>query len=200
MYRYPDQMLEVPADQYEECLGLLREKIGQGKVLGVGTPKEAESILRRVAVTYRQTRNIARVGNIDSLVFDAQTQVVTCTCIFALLFAVDHAQRRCGGRDTQAALNDSLAAALAAGSKSLVTGIVSMQLLRSQAARTDTVLVRQGLQGIYQTANRQDRHRAHRRRLDGQSCARGCGLKPRLQARAEQHADLCGDDGGCNHT
>ena len=37
-YRYEGQVLEVPRDQYEECLGFMRKRIAQGKVPGHENP------------------------------------------------------------------------------------------------------------------------------------------------------------------
>lgn len=152
LYRYPGQTLEVPSDQYEECLALLRGKISAGKVPNFTHPDDAANLLKQGSITYRQARNVARAGNLDSLTYDAATQAVTSSYVFAISFAVDFAQRRWSGQTPRAALGDALTVALAAGSKSVVTGIVAAQLLRSQAARTGTVLVRGSLKGIYSTS------------------------------------------------
>jgi hypothetical protein len=91
-YRYPGQVLEVPKDQYETCVELMRDRIAKGKVPGFENPQDAEKIVQQGRVTYKQARNIARAGNIDSLMFDTRTQAVTCTYLFALSFAVNFAQ------------------------------------------------------------------------------------------------------------
>ena len=77
LYRYDGQLLEVPSDQYEECVRVMEQKIRDGKVPGITDPKQAKVLVKKGTVTYQQARNIARAGNIDSLKFDAKTQAVT---------------------------------------------------------------------------------------------------------------------------
>ena len=67
-YRYVGQMLEVPKDQWEDCVKFMRKRIEQGKVPGIKNPADAEKIVRQGSVTYQQAKNIARAGNIDSLI------------------------------------------------------------------------------------------------------------------------------------
>lgn len=55
----------------------MRGKILEGKVDGVTNPNEASKIVKQGSVTYQQAKNIARAGNIDSLVFDVKTQSVS---------------------------------------------------------------------------------------------------------------------------
>ena len=80
-YRYEGQVLEVPKDQYEACVELMRKRIAQGKVPGFENPADAENIVQQGTVTYKQARNIARAGNVDSLVFDAKTQATSTMCL-----------------------------------------------------------------------------------------------------------------------
>ena len=150
-YRYPGQVLEVPKDQYERCLELMRKRIAQGKVPGFSNPADAEKIVKQGTVTYRQARNIARAGNIDSLVLDTKTQAVTCTCVFAISFVVNFAQGRWSGESTKDAMRGALGAALATGGTTLITGVVSAQLLRTRAAAIGTVTVRKGMKAVSHT-------------------------------------------------
>lgn len=69
------QVLEVPRDQYETCVELTRDRIAKGKVPGFSNPEDAKKIVKQGTVTYRQARNIARAGNIDSLKFDAVLRI-----------------------------------------------------------------------------------------------------------------------------
>ncbi|KWU26449.1 hypothetical protein [Burkholderia cenocepacia] len=50
-FRYPGMQLEVPSDQYEKAVSLMREKILAGKVPGVTNPDEAASIVKEGSVT-----------------------------------------------------------------------------------------------------------------------------------------------------
>ena len=69
-------LLEAPKDQYEQAVNLMREKIKEGKVAGVTDPEEAQTLVKAGCVTFKQARNIAKAGNIDSLLFDAKQSVV----------------------------------------------------------------------------------------------------------------------------
>ena len=159
-YRYPGQVLEVPRDQYETCVELMRDRIAKGKVPGFSNPEDAEKIVKQGTVTYRQARNIARAGNIDSLMFDTKTQAVTCTYVFAISFAVNFAQGRWSGQSTKDAMRGALASALGTGGTTLIIGVVSAQLLRTRAAAIGAVTVRNGMKSVSHTnVGRQAIHR-----------------------------------------
>ena len=151
-YRYSGQVLEVPKDQYEACVGFMRDRIARGKVPGVLNPDDAEKIIQQGTVTYKQARNIARAGNVDSLIFDAKTQAVTSTYVFAVSFAVTFAQGRWRGDSTREATKAALGTALSAGGTTLITGIVTAQLLRTKAAAIGVVSVRSGVKAISGTS------------------------------------------------
>jgi hypothetical protein len=148
VYRYSGQVLEVPREQHEACVALMRERISQGKVPGYENPADADKIVQRGTVTYKQARNIARAGNVDSLFYDAKTQAVTSTYVFAVSFAVTFAQSRWRGEDTKEATKEALGAALSAGGTTLITGIVSAQILRTKAAAIGVVSVRSGVKAV----------------------------------------------------
>ena len=141
-YRYQIQLLEVPYDQFDDCVVLIRQKILQGKVPGVIDPGEAELIVKKGTVTYRQARNIARAGNIDSLVYDAKTQAVSISYIFAISFAIQFAKGVWGGQSKQDAVKGALGSAISVGSASFVTGIIASQILRLRVAAMSTMAFR----------------------------------------------------------
>ena len=147
-FRYSGLVLEVPRDQYDACVELMRERISQGKVPGYENPADADTIVRKGTVTYKQARNIARAGNVDSLLYDAKTQAVTSTYVFAVSFAVTFAQSRWRGEDTKEATKEALGTALSAGGTTLITGIVSAQILRTKAAAIGVVSVRSGVKAV----------------------------------------------------
>ena len=150
-YRYPGQVLEVPEDQYETCVELMRDRIAKGKVPGFSNPADAEKIVKQGTVTYRQARNIARAGNIDSLMFDARTQAVTCTYVFAISLAVNFARGRWSGQSTEDAMGAAFGSALTTGGTTLIIGVVSAQLLRTRAAAIGAVTVRNGMKSVSHT-------------------------------------------------
>ena len=111
-------------------------------------------------MTYREARNIARAGNIDSLIFDVKTQAVTCTYVFAISFAVNFAWGRWSGQSTDDAIRGAFRSALASGGTTLIVGVVSAQLLRTRAAAVGAVTVRNGMRTVSHTnVGRQVIHR-----------------------------------------
>ncbi|MBB3182282.1 hypothetical protein [Variovorax sp. Sphag1AA] len=145
LYRYGKQLLEVPADQYEDSLQLMREKIAAGKVPGVDDPALAESIVKKGDVTYKQARNIARAGNIDSLAFDAKQQAVTTSYAFAISFAINFAKARWDGKPYKEAVKESVTMGFLSGAASFITGVATSQLLRTHAAAAWVPVARAGV-------------------------------------------------------
>ena len=85
-FRYYDlngnpMQIEVPKDQYEKAVENFREKILAGEVKGIHNSKEAENIIRKGKLTYKQVKNIAKAGTFESLVYDAATGAIECTAI-----------------------------------------------------------------------------------------------------------------------
>lgn len=151
-YRYNGQLLEVPRDQYTDCLKLMRDRIKQGGVPGIRNPADAEKIIQQGTVTYKQARNIARAGNFDSLIFDTKTQAVTSIFGFTVSFAVTYAQSRWGGETSKDATVAALGSAILGGCTTFVTGIMSAQLLRTKAAAFGSASVRSVMKAISDTS------------------------------------------------
>ena len=150
-YRYKGQVLEVPKDQWEDCVKFMHKRIEQGKVPGIKKSAKAEKMVRQGSVTYEQAKNIARAGNIDSLVFDAKTQVVTSISVFPISFAVIFAHSRWRGESVKDATMAALGCAALSGSTMILTGVVSAQLLRTGISAFGATSVRNGVQAISRT-------------------------------------------------
>ncbi len=150
-YRYQGQMLEVPADQYDACVKLFQEKIAQGKVPGVADPGEAKNIVRKGSITYKQARNIAQAGNIDSLLFDVKTQSITSGYLFGISFAVDFAWRTWNGDDPKQAIRGAIRSGIDAGNQALIIGVLSAQALRTPVAAAGAVVLRGGVRSVAST-------------------------------------------------
>ena len=150
-YRYVGQVLEVPKDQWEDCVKFMRKRIEQGKVPDIGNPADADKIVRQGSVTYQQAKNIARAGNIDSLIFDAKTQVVTSLSVFPISFAVTFAHSRWRGESVKDATMAALGCAALSGSTMILTGVVSAQLLRTGIGAFGAISVRDSVQAISRT-------------------------------------------------
>ena len=147
-YRYEGQVLEVPKDQWEDCVKFMCKRIEQGKVRGIKNPSDAEKIVRQGSVTYEQAKNIARAGNIDSLIFDAKTQIVTSISVFPISFAVTFARSRWRGESIKDATMAALGCAVLSGSTMILAGVVSAQLLRTGIGSFGATSVRNSVQAI----------------------------------------------------
>lgn len=145
-YRYESvngpQILEVPSDQYEECLRIMDEKIKSGKVKNIGS-KSAKDIVKKGSCTYIQAKNIARAGNIDSLLFDITTGSVIALSSFGVSFCVKLAlaARSCKSLDDfKMAIQLSFLDGLRSGTITLSTSVFTSQIIRTQFGRNFVTL------------------------------------------------------------
>ena len=154
-YRYDGQILEVPKDQYEEALARMKEKIAEGKVRGYTDPEKAHEIVKRGDVTYKQSVNIAKAGNIDSLWFDVKTQSVVSVGAFGISFIVSYATGIWHGLEPKKALKNAFGCAVKTGTIVLISGVGTQQLLRTSFGRSfaafTTKISRQVVTKIYTT-------------------------------------------------
>ena len=100
MYKYTGQsssrhqQLEVPYDQYDEAVSLMRKKIADGKVPGESNPDKATTIVRRGTFTLSTVKAIAKAGTFESVSFDLVTGTYLClapggmTAALSFAFAV----------------------------------------------------------------------------------------------------------------
>lgn len=152
MYRYGEMQLEVPKDQYEAALKLMEKRIKDGKVPGVTDPADAKKLVRQGNVTYAQARNIAKAGNMDSLKYDARNSVVTCSAAFGIGFALEFGAGIWAGEKPIASMKNAVTRGIQTAGLAFFTSVGSAQLMRTQAARTGTVLVKSGLRHVNNTA------------------------------------------------
>lgn len=139
LYKYNGQILEVPADQYQDALSEMGQKIADGKVPGFTEPKDASKIIKKGSVTYKQAKNIAKAGNIDSLIFDAKTQSVVALSAFGISFAINlgmmvlfHCKNK---KELKEAVQLAFLKGLENGTISLTSGILTTQVLRTSFGR-----------------------------------------------------------------
>lgn len=151
IYRYGNQVLEVPCGQRSDVVGKMAEAIREGRVPAVTDPAQAESMVREGRASYAQARRIARPGNLDSLAFDAQIHFANAALTSGIAFAAAGCRSLPTAPDKKAALGDVAISAVQAGTKSLFTGVATSQLVRIRFARQATVLVRSGLKQTTRT-------------------------------------------------
>lgn len=150
-YRYQGMQLEVPSDQYDKAVEIMRQKIAANQVDGVTNPDDAVNIIKKGSVTYKQARNIARGGNIDSLKYDAKNNAITSSYAFAIGFSISFARAKWEGKSTKEAMQESVGTGFQSAGTSFIAGVAASQLLRTQMARKATVLVREGVREVAKT-------------------------------------------------
>jgi hypothetical protein len=136
-YRYIDvrsgnpMKVEVPSDQYEKALEIMRQRIEQGQVPGVTDPNMAKDLVRKSKLTYAQAKNLAKAGTFESLTFDTATGVVNCSfaagisslCAFGLTYWKTN--------DPKKAKDAAIDTAINVFGKSLAANIISNQIART---------------------------------------------------------------------
>jgi len=151
LYRYTGQKLEVPADQYEECVKLMEQKICEGKVPGVKDPAKAKELVKKGHLTYKQAVNIAKAGTVESIIYDATNQAVVCTHALGLSFVTSFAIAIWRGVDFKNAVKVAAAQTVKVVGQTFVAGVITSQLLRTKLAAKGTVLARHGVKVIAKT-------------------------------------------------
>lgn len=137
-YRYPNQQLEVPKDQYDEAVKLMEEKIRDGKVDGVTDPARAKDLVRKGYYTYDQAAKITKAGNLESIKFDIRNQAGASATAGAISGVITYASARHDGATAGQALKMSGAQAGKTACKTMGTGVATQQFLRTGAGRTTT--------------------------------------------------------------
>lgn len=151
-YRYPGQVLEVPPEQYDEVIATMAKAITERRVEGVIDPGRAADLVRKGSVSYQQSRRIARPGNRDSLFFDAKLHGPNAVLSAGIEFCADYLGGHSQASTPRRRARDSAAAAAAAGSKTLFSGVVTSQCLRTHGARKMTVVMRYGMRAAAKTS------------------------------------------------
>lgn len=137
-YRYvagdgSPMQLEVPKDQYERVLAGFKRKIEQGKVPGVTDPEDAALIVRKGRLTYKQAVNLTKPGTIESLVYDAATGAVACSCAFGISFVATAFTTYQKTGDREAAVQAGIAAGIQVFGMSFTQHVIVSQLSRTGA-------------------------------------------------------------------
>lgn len=145
MYRYGDQVLEVPKDQYAEAVKLMEQKIREGKVPGVTNPADASQLVKCGSVTYDQAVKIAKAGNLDSLKFDVKNNAIACSCVGGLTFAITFLVAKSKGVSNKDALKAAAKGGGATSCMAMATGVASQQILRTEGGRATATVVEKAM-------------------------------------------------------
>ena len=137
-YRYmkngKPMQLEVPSDQYDDAVRLMREKIEEGRVPGVADPAEAENLVRKGNLTYQQAVNLTKAGNLTSLKYDATSGVLIAAPVAGITFAIDYLVCTNNGMSARDAAGESAKSAMLSGSAVFAGHMLSSQLMRTGLA------------------------------------------------------------------
>jgi hypothetical protein len=148
--RYADQLLEVPADQYDDIVAAFKEQIRRGELKDAygntfNDPEQAAKLIKKGRYTFTQVKNIAKVGNIDSLTFDVKNNLVVSGIVTGVTFGISTAMYLWNGADMPTALQGAFEDASKTGLFTMTAGVVSSQILRSKLANHGLAIIRSGL-------------------------------------------------------
>ena len=135
-YRYisPDgsaMQLEVPSDQYEDAVRLMRRRIEAGQIPGVSDPNDAGKLVRKGNFTYQQAVNLTKFGTIESLTYDAANGAVVATNAFGITAALTFAQHLWRGDPPEVAIEYAAYSGLKIGGAAYANFIITSQLMRT---------------------------------------------------------------------
>ena len=151
-YRYGGMKIEVPSDQYEDAVRIMRGRISNGEVPGVTDPNMADQIVIKGHYTYDEAVRIAKAGNLDSIKFDIQTQAVACAFACGLSFAVTYCSAKSQGVSHTEALKIASKQAAKSGATTMVTGVAAQQLLRTEVGRDFAAVATKAIKPAVQAA------------------------------------------------
>lgn len=151
-YRYEGMRLEVPSDQYDDAIRIMRGKIANGEVPGVTDPNQASEIIIKGHYSYDEAVRIAKAGNVDSIKFDVKTQAVACTFACGLSFAVSYCIAKSNGMSHTDALKYAGKQAAKSGATTMVTGVAAQQLLRTHVGRNFAAIATKTVKPVVQSA------------------------------------------------
>lgn len=152
MYRYDGMKLEVPKDQYDDCVRLMREAISQGNVAGVTDPDMASKIVVKGHVTYAQAQKVARAGNWESIKFDIRTQTISCAGAGAISGAIGFYNVKRQGKRNAVAAKEALKAGATSSATALAGGIMAQQALRTAAGRNAAAAATKAVKPVVESA------------------------------------------------
>lgn len=152
MYRYDGMKLEVPADQYDDCVRLMREAISQGKVAGVNDPSMASEIVVKGHVTYAQAQKVTKAGNWESIKFDMRTQAISCAGAGAISAGISFFNAWREGKGTAEAAKEAAKSGAVSGATSLAGGVLAQQALRTAAGRNAAAAATKAVKPVIESA------------------------------------------------
>ncbi len=133
VFRYIDgegkpMVIEVPSDQYADAVELMKTKISEGKIPGVTDPEKANTLVKKGALSYKQSVNLAKAGTLQSLKYDAINGTVTATSAFGISTLLNYSVNRINGVDRQKAIKNAAGDGLKTGVMVFGSSVIAGQL------------------------------------------------------------------------
>ena len=122
--------LEVPKEQYDSAVEIMRNKILAGQVLGVNNPNQADEIVRAGHYTYNQAKNIAEAGNIDSVIYDVSDGAVVGMSVFGISAVINYGLMVIRGTEPNEAAKEALINAGKSGGIALASTVIAGQFAK----------------------------------------------------------------------
>ena len=126
--------IEVPKDQYEEAVQLMRKKIEAGQIKTVTDPDEANNIVKPSKYTYKQVQNLTKPLTVESLAYDAATGAITAGCAFGIGTVLCYAVNRIQGVERSAAIKEAAKESAQTGALVFVSSVLASQLTKTGVA------------------------------------------------------------------
>lgn len=123
--------IEVPSDKYDAAVKAMENKIRQDKVPGIKDPEEAKNIVRKGHVTYEQAKNIAKAGNIDSIVYDAKSGAVIAMSALGMTAMVTFATNVWNGECLSDSLKIAAYSGMKVGGTAFINTVIAGQLSKA---------------------------------------------------------------------
>lgn len=141
VYRYYDangtpMQLEVPNDQYVDAVKTMQKRISEGKVPGITDPAQAKNLIRQGNIDYKTACNIAKAGNIDSLLFDASHGAVIAANALGISATITFAKAIWDGESPEKAIDMAVFNGLKFGGVAFVSSVISAQVTRTSINRS----------------------------------------------------------------
>ena len=122
-------LVEVPHEQYAECVQLLQSQSASSDVPEQSAPDDVERLIHQGSVEFLQARRLAEAGRVESLTWDPAAEAVRCSSPFGLSFVVAYARARWNGREPRRATQEAVGSGVAAGAAAVfLTGATREQL------------------------------------------------------------------------
>ncbi len=119
--------IEVPKDQYNDAIKKIEQRIASNEVPGETNTENAKNYVKKGSVTTIQAENIARFGNIDSLVCDAKMGVVTARNAMAITVAISYATSVWNGESLEVATQRAVETGLKTFGVAFCSSVITLQ-------------------------------------------------------------------------